>query len=160
MPFTAFLVVALLLVYAAIANPDSLWIKVLSFLPPLAPVLMPARLALGHAAGWEFALAAGIEPWGSSAPQPSRAGSIRGRWSAEALASRGRMLFALVCQVRPSVVTSRDAFAADSNWVARSGQFPWPFLPHKLFKVVTELTGLEPALGTTWNGKRILFLAA
>jgi len=61
MPFAAVLVVALLLVYATIAFPDSPWIRLLSFLPPLAPMLMPARSFLGSADGWEVALAVGIE---------------------------------------------------------------------------------------------------
>jgi ABC-2 type transport system permease protein len=61
MPFTAFLVVGLLLVYATIASPDSPWVRLLSFLPPLAPILMPARLALGHVASWEVPLAIAIE---------------------------------------------------------------------------------------------------
>jgi ABC-2 type transport system permease protein len=60
-PFTILLVLALFLMYATVANPDSPLIRILSFLPPLAPVLMSARLALGHAAGWEFALAVAIE---------------------------------------------------------------------------------------------------
>jgi ABC-2 type transport system permease protein len=61
MPFTAVLVVGLLLVYGAIASPDSGWIRLLSFLPPLTPVLMPARMILGHTEAWEVALAVFIE---------------------------------------------------------------------------------------------------
>lgn len=61
MPFAAVIVVALLLVYATLASPDSAWIRLLSFLPPLAPMLMPARSFLGTAQGWEVALAIGIE---------------------------------------------------------------------------------------------------
>lgn len=61
MPFAAVMVVALLLVYATIASPDSPWIRLLSFLPPLAPMLMPARSFLGTAQGWEVVLAVGIE---------------------------------------------------------------------------------------------------
>lgn len=51
------LIVGFLLTYAAIASPDAWWIRVLSFLPPLAPILMPARLALGHVAAWEMPVA-------------------------------------------------------------------------------------------------------
>jgi ABC-2 type transport system permease protein len=46
-----------LLVYAAIASPYAWWIQLLSFLPPLAPILMPARLALGSVAWWEMPVA-------------------------------------------------------------------------------------------------------
>jgi len=61
MPFAAIMVVALLLVYATLASPDSAWIRLLSFLPPLSPMLMPARSFRGSAQGWEVALAVGIE---------------------------------------------------------------------------------------------------
>jgi ABC-2 type transport system permease protein len=54
LPITLPIFAGFLLTYAAIANPDAGWIRVLSFLPPLAPVLMPARLALGHVATWEM----------------------------------------------------------------------------------------------------------
>jgi ABC-2 type transport system permease protein len=57
MPFTAFLVGGFLLLYATIGAPDSGWVRVLSFLPPLAPILMPARLALGHLEAWEMPVA-------------------------------------------------------------------------------------------------------
>jgi ABC-2 type transport system permease protein len=33
------------------------WLRLLSFLPPLAPVLTPARLALGAVAAWEMGVA-------------------------------------------------------------------------------------------------------
>ncbi len=56
-PFTVFLVAGFLLTYALIASPDALWVKILSFVPPLMPVLMPARLAVGHVAIWEMPLA-------------------------------------------------------------------------------------------------------
>lgn len=61
LPFTALLVAGLLLVYATIASPDSPWVRLLSFVPPLAPLVMPARLALGHLEYWELPLAIGIE---------------------------------------------------------------------------------------------------
>jgi ABC-2 type transport system permease protein len=61
MPLAAVMVVALLLVYATLASPDSGWIRLLSFLPPLSPMLMPARSFRGSAQGWEVALAVGIE---------------------------------------------------------------------------------------------------
>ena len=45
------------LVYAAIATPTAWWIRLLSFVPLFTPTLMPARIALGHVAGWEIPLA-------------------------------------------------------------------------------------------------------
>jgi ABC-2 type transport system permease protein len=59
-PFTVFLVGGFLLTYALIASPDALWVKLLSYVPPLTPILMPARLALGHLAIWEMPLAVAI----------------------------------------------------------------------------------------------------
>jgi ABC-2 type transport system permease protein len=55
-PFTVFLVGGFLLTYALIASPDGLWVKIASYLPRLMPILMPARLALGHLARWEMPL--------------------------------------------------------------------------------------------------------
>ncbi|MGA7913271.1 MAG: ABC transporter permease [Candidatus Dormiibacterota bacterium] len=57
MPFTVFLVGGYLLMYATIASPDSPWVRVVSYVPPLMPALMPARLALGQVAIWEMPLA-------------------------------------------------------------------------------------------------------
>ncbi len=57
LPVTMPLIVGFLLMYATIASPNAWWIRVLSFLPPFAPTLMPARLALGHMAAWEMPLA-------------------------------------------------------------------------------------------------------
>jgi ABC-2 type transport system permease protein len=54
------LVVGFLLTYVAIATPQALWIRVVSFLPPLAPVLMPVRLALGGMAAWEMPLGVAV----------------------------------------------------------------------------------------------------
>jgi ABC-2 type transport system permease protein len=56
-PFSVFLIGGYLLTYASIASPDALWVKIVSYIPPLMPVLMPARLALGHVAIWEMPLA-------------------------------------------------------------------------------------------------------
>jgi ABC-2 type transport system permease protein len=52
------LLIGYLLVYAAVASPNAPWLKVASFFPPLTATLMPARIALGHVAWWEFVLAA------------------------------------------------------------------------------------------------------
>lgn len=51
------LLVGYLLVYAAIAASHATWIRVVSLLPPFAPSLMPARIALGAVAWWEVLLA-------------------------------------------------------------------------------------------------------
>ncbi len=56
-PFAVFLIGGFLLTYALIATPDALWVKIVSYIPPLMPVMMPARLALGHVAIWEMPLA-------------------------------------------------------------------------------------------------------
>jgi ABC-2 type transport system permease protein len=56
-PFTGFLVGGFLLTYATIASPDAPWVRVVSYFPPLMPVLMPARLAVGQVAIWETPLA-------------------------------------------------------------------------------------------------------
>lgn len=61
LPLAAFQIVGFLLVYVAIASPDNPWIRILSFLPPWAPVLMPARAILGTAQAWEVLVAAGLE---------------------------------------------------------------------------------------------------
>jgi ABC-2 type transport system permease protein len=77
------LVVGFLLTYVAIATPQALWIRVVSFLPPLAPVLMPVRLALGGMAAWEMPLgvavmAASIYGMVRLAARVYRAGLVRG----------------------------------------------------------------------------------
>jgi ABC-2 type transport system permease protein len=57
LPITLPLVAGFLLTYLEIASPNAGWLRVLSFLPPLAPILMPARLALGVVAWWEMPVA-------------------------------------------------------------------------------------------------------
>ncbi len=57
MPFMIMLVGAYLLTYAAVADPTAAWVRPLSFLPPLAPILMPVRIALGHVGWWEVLVA-------------------------------------------------------------------------------------------------------
>jgi len=55
-PFGFALLAGYLLVYPAIGSPNAPWIRVLSFFPPLAPSLMPARIAIGGVAWWEVPL--------------------------------------------------------------------------------------------------------
>ena len=50
------LIVGYVLAYATIASPHAAWVRVLSFVPPLAPSLMPARIAFGGVASWEMPL--------------------------------------------------------------------------------------------------------
>lgn len=59
-PFTLVLVGSYLLVFSMIQTPDALWVRLLSYIPPLSPTLMPARMALGHVAWWEWVLAVGL----------------------------------------------------------------------------------------------------
>jgi ABC-2 type transport system permease protein len=54
LPITLPIIAGFLLTYLTIASPEAWWIRLLSFLPPLAPILMPARLALGSMAAWEM----------------------------------------------------------------------------------------------------------
>lgn len=56
-PFSTLLVGGYLLTFAAVEQPDAPWVQILSVLPPLAPILMPVRLALGQLPGWQSALA-------------------------------------------------------------------------------------------------------
>jgi len=57
LPIAMPLLAAYLLQFVAMDSPDVWWYRGLSFLPPFAPILMPARLALGHLAAWETPLA-------------------------------------------------------------------------------------------------------
>jgi len=57
-PLSFPLLASYLLSYAAVGSPHATWLKVCSFLPPFAPSLMPARIALGTIAWWEVALGA------------------------------------------------------------------------------------------------------
>ncbi len=59
-PIVLPLLIGYLIVYAAVGSPNATWLQVLSFVPPLTPTLMPARIALGHVAWWEYLLVAAI----------------------------------------------------------------------------------------------------
>jgi ABC-2 type transport system permease protein len=58
MPILMFLVISFLLMYVAVATPNAWWLTVVSFVPPMAPVLMPVRIALVHVPAWQVALSA------------------------------------------------------------------------------------------------------
>ncbi len=53
-PFSIVLLAGYLLVYAALGSPNAIWLRALSFVPPLTATIMPARIALGHVAAWEI----------------------------------------------------------------------------------------------------------
>jgi ABC-2 type transport system permease protein len=59
-PLTFPLLAGYLLTYALIASPHSTVLRILSYLPPLSPSLMPARIALGGLAWWEMPLAVAL----------------------------------------------------------------------------------------------------
>ena len=59
-PIVLPLLIGYVIVYAAVGSPNATWLQVLSFVPPLTPTLMPARIALGHVAWWEYLLVAAI----------------------------------------------------------------------------------------------------
>jgi len=56
-PLVIPLVVALLLSYVSTVETNTAWYRVISVLPPFAPILMPARVAAGSVSAWEFVLA-------------------------------------------------------------------------------------------------------
>lgn len=58
MPFVLPLMAGFMLTYLLIAEPTNPVLRILSFLPPLAPILMPARLAIGSVPAWDPWLAA------------------------------------------------------------------------------------------------------
>jgi ABC-2 type transport system permease protein len=60
MPILMILVISFLLMYVAIATPGAWWLTVVSFVPPMAPVLMPVRIALVHVPVWQVALSAAL----------------------------------------------------------------------------------------------------
>ena len=55
-PILMVLVISFLLMYVALATPTAWWLTVVSFVPPMAPVLMPVRVALGHVPAWQIVL--------------------------------------------------------------------------------------------------------
>ncbi|MEO5725003.1 MAG: ABC transporter permease [Ilumatobacteraceae bacterium] len=59
-PITIVFVVAYLLVFLVSGNPGATAPTILSMVPPLAPLLMPLRMATGSAAVWQVAVAAAL----------------------------------------------------------------------------------------------------
>jgi ABC-2 type transport system permease protein len=60
LPLVMPLMIGYLLTFVAIHSPDAAWLRAISFLPPLTPILMPARIALGHVDWWEYPLVAAV----------------------------------------------------------------------------------------------------
>jgi len=61
LPLTLLLAVGYLIGISASSNPDTTLARVASFLPPLAPMIMVSRAAVGHVARWEVPVAVVIE---------------------------------------------------------------------------------------------------
>jgi len=60
MPLTMTIVISLLLGFAAQDDPDGTLAHVTSFIPTTAPIVMPSRILLGAASGWEVVAAAAV----------------------------------------------------------------------------------------------------
>ncbi len=61
LPLTLLLLVGYLIGISATSSPDTTLARVTSFVPPLAPMVMVSRAAVGHVARWEVPLAVAIE---------------------------------------------------------------------------------------------------
>ena len=57
MPLMLPLIASLLLAYAGAGASDTWWYSTLSVLPPMAPILMPVRIAFGSVPLWQLAVA-------------------------------------------------------------------------------------------------------
>ena len=57
-PIVMPLLIGYLIAYAAAGSANATWLRVISWLPPLTPTLMPARIAVGHVDWWEYPLVA------------------------------------------------------------------------------------------------------
>jgi ABC-2 type transport system permease protein len=56
LPLLMPLPIGYVLTFVAVSSPNATWLRVLSWLPPLTPTLMPARIALGTVNWWEYPL--------------------------------------------------------------------------------------------------------
>ena len=59
-PLSLLMLLAYFVAFATIGSPDTTWARVVSFLPPTAPLSMPARMAMSEPAWWEPVAAAGL----------------------------------------------------------------------------------------------------
>ena len=60
LPIIMPLPIGYVLTFLAVGSPHAFWLRVVSWLPPLTPTLMPARIALGTVDWWEYPLVAAI----------------------------------------------------------------------------------------------------
>ncbi len=58
LPLIMPLPIGYVLTFVAVGSPNATWLRVVSWLPPLTPTLMPARIALGAVDWWEYPLVA------------------------------------------------------------------------------------------------------
>ncbi|SHH00784.1 ABC transporter permease [Streptoalloteichus hindustanus] len=59
-PVLMLLMVSFFVGFTLLQNPNNKLVEVLSMIPPFGPVLMPSRIALGVAPGWQIALSVGL----------------------------------------------------------------------------------------------------
>lgn len=59
-PFTIVIFLAFFLAFAALDDPDSTLARASSFIPPVAPLVMPPRMAVGQVPAWEVALSVAL----------------------------------------------------------------------------------------------------
>ena len=59
-PVTLLMILAYFVSFATIGSPDTTWAQLVSFLPPTAPLAMPARMAMSEPGWWEPIVAAGL----------------------------------------------------------------------------------------------------
>jgi ABC-2 type transport system permease protein len=59
-PFAAVVVGSYMLTFATLSTPDAPWVRLVSFLPPLSPILMTVRVGVGHVAWWEELVAVAL----------------------------------------------------------------------------------------------------
>ena len=59
-PLTLLILLGYVVALGVQSNPDGLLALITPFIPPLAPMTMPARMLLGHAAPWELPVSAAV----------------------------------------------------------------------------------------------------
>jgi ABC-2 type transport system permease protein len=59
-PLNLLLMVPYFAAFAALSNPDAVWVRVLSLIPPFSVLIQPVRIAGGDASWWEPVVAIGL----------------------------------------------------------------------------------------------------
>jgi ABC-2 type transport system permease protein len=59
-PLNLLLMVPYFAAFAALSNPDAVWVRILSLIPPFSVLIQPVRIAGGDAAVWEPVVAIGL----------------------------------------------------------------------------------------------------